>query len=398
MTRPLQLLARARMRPDDVEVAAHRTWPWIAPFTKLGRGLFGRAFRSKRSRSLVESNFASEIAMSSMGPASMGNWTHRLLLRWSPGQGVPDGALRLRVGEDPRGGIGAELTLDASTFGLPDLEAAFQEAMRAGFADQACLGPAGLAIDDRINVLTFTKQFQTGELPSGSRATAMGGGVVIRACALSAPEAEMRQAVLDVAKALAGTAAAAPMPSPTAVAAEPEPAVAPPPLAVPALVPQPPPAPRFDPDETLPMIATFVAPPAVPFSGTISPAAAAAMFDPVEPREKKERVNPDETAFLPVVAVVAPETGTFRDQLGPLVVPLLGLSEYAELRARLTVYGEAHEPTLKRFGVAAREVREALRARFADYFQRDAAAQAQFLTGMQEAIVRVRKERDGGSE
>jgi len=276
------------------------------------------------------------------------------------------------------------------------LHDAFLEAVREGFADNGHLGPVGASLDRGCNVVTFTKQAVAGSLPPGAHAVAVGGGVCIQACALSAPEAEMRQAVLDVAKALAATASATP--SPAAVETEPEPEVAPVPVAAPALVPQPPPAPRFDPDETLPMIATFVVPAAVPFSGTTSPAAAAAMFDPVEPRARNEEVNPDETAFLPVVAVVAPKTGTFRDQLGPLVVPLLGLSEYAELRARLTVYGEAHEPTLKRFGVAAREVREALRARFADYFQRDAAAQAQFLTGMQEAIVRVRKERDGGSE
>jgi len=157
----------------------------------------------------------------------------------------------------------------------------------------------------------------------------------------------------------------------------------------------------FDPDETLPIPVAFVAKPpgaAVPFAGSTSPAAVAEMFDPVEPRVRSDEPDPDETAMLPAAAVVAPKTGTFRDQLGPVVVPLLSLDEYADLRARLTVFGEAHAPTLARYGVAAREVREAVQARFADYFQRNTAAQAQFLAGMQAAIVRARAERDSGQE
>jgi len=95
---------------------------------------------------------------------------------------------------------------------------------------------------------------------------------------------------------------------------------------------------------------------------------------------------------------VAPQTGSFRDQLGTLAVPLLSLDEYAELRARLTVYGETHAPTLARFGVTLEQVREALRRRFADYFQRDKAAQAQFIAAMQVAVTRVRAERQAVNE
>ncbi len=58
------------------------------------------------------------------------------------------------------------------------------------------------------------------------------------------------------------------------------------------------------------------------------------------------------------------------------------------------MFGESHASTLDRFQVAANEVRDALRLRFADYFQRDPKAQATFLEAMQQAILRVRAERD----
>jgi len=122
------------------------------------------------------------------------------------------------------------------------------------------------------------------------------------------------------------------------------------------------------------------------------------MFEQVEPRQPREGSDPDETALLARVEIVAPQTGSFRDQLGTLAVPLLSLDEYAELRARLTVYGETHAPTLARFGVTLEQVREALRRRFADYFQRDKAAQAQFIAAMQVAVTRVRAERQAVNE
>ncbi|MBL8742280.1 MAG: hypothetical protein JNK04_14325 [Myxococcales bacterium] len=150
----------------------------------------------------------------------------------------------------------------------------------------------------------------------------------------------------------------------------------------------------FEPDETLPIPAPFAAKPAIPFTGSTPPEKVAQMFDPVEPRARSPEPGPDETALTPIADFVMPKTGTFRDQLVPLVVPILSLDEYAELRARLTVYGEDHAETLTRFGVASPQVHEAQRARFSEYFLRDPSAQAAFLKAMQSAIVRVRQERE----
>jgi len=150
----------------------------------------------------------------------------------------------------------------------------------------------------------------------------------------------------------------------------------------------------FEADETLPIPAPLVQRPAVPFSGSLSPAQVASMFSPVETKVRPEEPGAGETAMMPIVAFVPPKTGTFRDQLGALVVPLLSLDEYSELRARLTVFGETHAPTLARFGVASKGAREALALRFAEYFQRDPAAQERFLAALEPAIARARAERN----
>jgi len=152
-----------------------------------------------------------------------------------------------------------------------------------------------------------------------------------------------------------------------------------------------------DPDETLPIPAAFTPGRAVPFSGTRSQVELAVVLEPDEAQQSHGESSADETAMLPRVEILAAQTGSFRDQLGPLVVPLLSLDEYAGLRAHLTVYGEADAGTLARFGVAAEEVREALRKRFAEYFQRDKTAQAQFIASMQDAVRRVRAEREAAA-
>jgi hypothetical protein len=106
-----------------------------------------------------------------------------------------------------------------------------------------------------------------------------------------------------------------------------------------------------------------------------------------------QAIDVDQTAMIPLAAIVPAATGTFRDQLGSLVIPVLTLEEYAELRARLTIFGEGDELTLKRFGVSASEVREALRVQFNEQFQRDPSAQQRFLSTMQLAMARARSER-----
>lgn len=147
-----------------------------------------------------------------------------------------------------------------------------------------------------------------------------------------------------------------------------------------------------DPDATLPIPAPGTGAPALPFSPASSNrhALESIKTGPAAPTDP----GSGETALLPQVELTSLATGTFRDRLAPLVVPILSLEEYAEARARLTVYGEDHAPTLARFGITSPDVRDALRARFADYFKRDPEAQGRFLSAMQLAIGRVRAERE----
>jgi len=153
-----------------------------------------------------------------------------------------------------------------------------------------------------------------------------------------------------------------------------------------------------DPDETLPIPAPPAPGQALPFAGTRSPEQLAAVLGGAAPDRPSVPAECGETALLPRLELVAAQTGSFRDQLAPLAIPVLSLDEYAELRARLTVYGEGDAATLERFGVGAGEVRQALRTRFAEYFQRDKAAQAQFITSLQDAIGRVRAERGAAGD
>jgi len=85
-----------------------------------------------------------------------------------------------------------------------------------------------------------------------------------------------------------------------------------------------------------------------------------------------------------------PSTGSFRDQLGAVVVPILSLVEYADFRARLAVYGEDHKETLDRYGVTSSAVHAALKARFADYFKREPDAQQEFVAALQARISALR--------
>ncbi len=140
----------------------------------------------------------------------------------------------------------------------------------------------------------------------------------------------------------------------------------------------------------------------LPFEGSLSREALQEMLSrpaPAPAPEQSDHVSSaaHETALLPQLTLVAATSGTFRDRLAAIVVPVMSLEDYAELRARLTVFGETHEPTLKRYGVVASEARDALRAQFAEQFQRDASLQERFLTAMQAAMSRARREREDGA-
>jgi len=87
---------------------------------------------------------------------------------------------------------------------------------------------------------------------------------------------------------------------------------------------------------------------------------------------------------------VRSSTGTFRDQLGPVTVPILSLAEYVDLRVALALHGENDVDTLQRYGIMSRASSSALKARFAEYFKRDPEAQLQFLDAVAERVSQVR--------
>ncbi len=153
--------------------------------------------------------------------------------------------------------------------------------------------------------------------------------------------------------------------------------------------------PALDPDATQAPVAP--AAPTLPFQGSLSKEALAELLSrPMPPKgtDTPAAGNVEETALLPQLTLVAAGSGTFRDKLGAVAVPPLTVEEYAELRARLTVFGATHAETLERFGVAAAEVREALRAAFNERFQKDAELQQRFLSAMHAATAKARLERE----
>jgi hypothetical protein len=150
-----------------------------------------------------------------------------------------------------------------------------------------------------------------------------------------------------------------------------------------------------DPDAT--QVPVTPAAPTLPFRGSLSQEALAELLSrPLPPKgpDTPGSGGVEETALLPQLTLVAAGSGTFRDKLGAVAVPPLTVEEYAELRARLTVFGAAHAETLERFGVAAAEVREALRAAFNERFQKDADLQQRFLSAMHAATAKARLERE----
>ncbi len=68
----------------------------------------------------------------------------------------------------------------------------------------------------------------------------------------------------------------------------------------------------------------------------------------------------------------------------------LTIDEYAELRAHLLVFGENHEPTLKRFGLLSEASRELLKLRFLSAFSTDDALRDRFVAKMQQLAAELR--------
>ncbi|MBK6514942.1 MAG: hypothetical protein IPG04_12650 [Polyangiaceae bacterium] len=144
-----------------------------------------------------------------------------------------------------------------------------------------------------------------------------------------------------------------------------------------------------DQDETLPIPTSLATRPALPFAGMTSLERLAWLSSERGPSTIPEDANPDETLPIPRSAP-SPGTGTFRDRLGAVEVPVLSLDEYVELRARLLVCGEDHAPTLARFGVLVRPVHAALKARFAEYFERAPEARAAFVDALAARVAELR--------
>lgn len=153
-----------------------------------------------------------------------------------------------------------------------------------------------------------------------------------------------------------------------------------------------------DPDQTAMLPTGYVPVRALPFEGETSPEKREAMVRDAPIVSKAlpryadpANADPDETAMLLPVAFATLSTGTFRDRLGPVAVPLLSFAEYVELRAALAMRGEDDEETLERFGVMSSASNTALKARFAEYFKREPDAQRHFVDAVTRKISELRK-------
>lgn len=98
----------------------------------------------------------------------------------------------------------------------------------------------------------------------------------------------------------------------------------------------------------------------------------------------------DQTLPLPMVAVVHKSSGSFVDQLDPIMVPVLSIEAYADLRAQLSDKGEDDPATLARFGIQSKAAHAALKLEFAEYFKRDPAAVERFVNALRSSRAGMR--------
>ena len=136
--------------------------------------------------------------------------------------------------------------------------------------------------------------------------------------------------------------------------------------------------------------------PALPFEGSTSPAKLAelkrhaASADPPTPAATDE--PPEETLEIrsPLLQESA-GTGTFRDAISPIAVPVLTIEQYAQFQAKVRVLGESHEPTWREFQISSASVRDALAARFAAYFAREPQAKEDFAKRVEQLVLKARR-------
>lgn len=151
----------------------------------------------------------------------------------------------------------------------------------------------------------------------------------------------------------------------------------------------------IDPDATATIAVPVALGRAIPFSGDRSEAHLRELAaQPLPPRGDRP-TGPDETVLAPQqVLLETIASGSFRDALAPVVVPKLTVADYADLRARLVVFGEDHLPSLRHHGVMSGAAKEALERAFRVQFEADTALRGRFEATIRE---RVRHHRRGDS-
>jgi hypothetical protein len=151
----------------------------------------------------------------------------------------------------------------------------------------------------------------------------------------------------------------------------------------------------IDPDATAAIPVHAAVGRAIPFSGDRSEAHLRELAAQRAPSRADRLAGPDETVLAPQqVLLQTIASGSFRDALAPVVVPQLTVADYADLRARLVVFGEDHVASLRHHGVLSVAAKEALERAFRSKFEADAVLRARFEATIRE---RVRHHRRGDS-
>jgi hypothetical protein len=384
----LYVVMIADARPESVAEAARSVKQALDPFLESAMPL---------------SQVVNALALGALATMPLNLPTHRWRADFSCGpyrsQSLSSLRVVARIGAGPASGPDAP-GLEVTLTGWRDQElgpalrtslgTAFAAAVRSGRFSRGWGGPAKWT-HKQLNAWSFTPDAPRRKLPPGASCEPVGGGYLLSVDMLSALGLEQRVAELpswfsvqpDVLP-MATSDLALPEPA-LAETQSTQPASA---LLVPGWV-----LPTASPDETAPLPMGPLPKQVLPFAGSLSAEQVRARVESARPAPAygSANPNPDETVMLPFpTATAASSDESFRGQLSPLAIPILSLDEYAQLRAQLNVFGEHHAPTLQRFGVADRDVLEALQRRFAQAFARDAKLQQQFVTKLAALVQQLR--------
>jgi len=329
----------------------------------------------------------------------VGEWvTYRLGLRSAKGPGPEDGHCLLVLDADPmlsRFVLAIEIDPSISAYEMAPWIASIADDTSI---DKISYGEREIVDQEGVGWLTYRRGAPIGPLAETAEMQTLKHGTLIQAHGFE-PGCKDEDALLAlraVAKAIGEAAAAPALAVPTYLQAQPAMvSQAPHPsrvVSIPAHVAEP--SPIVDQQETAMLPSPHYVKPALPFAGETTPERLAEIAAAAPDTQRAPTVTGqgfDETAMMPSPFAIskAPKTGSFRDQLGPVVVPILSLEEYADLRAELALRGEDHAETLLRFGVTSPAANNALKARFAEYFTREPGAQRAFVEALQ---ARMRKD------